>query len=254
MAETCSRFTGGWTYYLLYLSFAACRPRRKSGFLRSLQTYCEPAAPCHTSQHMHACMHACRHTYIHTDRQTDRQTDTIAVAGSDAAKHHVERMQAVRGNERRIDALGPIHVHAWASIVNAAVGSAGDQGGCGRSQRAFLRFVESITKPGSDLNSIAPHAHVARFRKARDKGTVKLRLACRSDWCKVFESLDRAPVASGTKRKLGQAPRGGLERRSENFWMHCSKRTSKRPVGLGTDTAVLPVVRPCRVVTGRLCS
>ena len=35
----------------------------------------------------------------------------IAVAGSDAAKNHVERMKTVQGNERRIDALGPIHVH-----------------------------------------------------------------------------------------------------------------------------------------------
>ena len=132
----------------------------------------------------------------------------IAVAGSDAAKNHVERMKAVQGNERKIDALGPIHVHVWASIVNAAVGSAATK----EDADILKEHFDSITKPGSDPNSIALHVHVARFSKAWDKGTVKLHLACRSDWCTVFESLERALVASGAKRKLGQAPRGGLER------------------------------------------
>ena len=58
---------------------------------------------------------------------------------------------------------------------------------------------------------------VARFRKAWDKGTVKLHLACRSDWCTVFESLEGALVASGAKRKLGQAPRSGLERQIQEL-------------------------------------
>ena len=137
----------------------------------------------------------------------------IAVAGSDAAKNHVERMKAVQGNERKIDALGPIHVHVWASIVNAAVGSAATK----EDADILKEHFDSITKPGSDPNSIALHVHVARFRKAWDKGTVKLHLACRSDWCTVFESLERALVASGAKRKLGQAPRGGLERQIQEL-------------------------------------
>ena len=51
--------------------------------------------------------------YLHCPSPRD---SAIAVAGSDAAKNHVERMEAVQGNERKIDALGPIHVHVWASM------------------------------------------------------------------------------------------------------------------------------------------
>ena len=52
--------------------------------------------------------------------------------------------------ERKIDALGPIHVHVWASIVNAAVGSAATK----EDADILKEHFDSITKPGSDPNSI----------------------------------------------------------------------------------------------------
>ena len=104
-------------------------------------------------------------------------------------------MKAVQGNERKIDALGPIHVHVWASmhlVTSAATKEDAD---------ILKEHFDSFTKPGSDPNSVALHVHVARFPKASDKATVKLHLACRSDLCTVSESLERA---SGAKRKLGR--------------------------------------------------
>ncbi|CAE7414496.1 unnamed protein product [Symbiodinium natans] len=44
---------------------------------------------------------------------------SLAVAATDAAKNHVEKLKEARNDQRAIDALGPVHVQVWAALVKA---------------------------------------------------------------------------------------------------------------------------------------
>ena len=68
----------------------------------------------------------------------------------------MEKVKASQGNAKKLDDLGPIHIHVWAAVIRA------------------------------DLEP-------------------------------VLDSLERALLATGGKRKHGQAPRGGLERQLQEM-------------------------------------
>ena len=138
----------------------------------------------------------------------------LAVAATDAAKNHVEQIKAVKGDQRAVDALGPVHVHVWAAaLVSAAAQCSINQ----EDANTLKAHFDEATSSNSDPNAHAARVHIARFRKAWDKNTVKLHLDCSTDLSHVLSSLDKALTSSGAHRKYGQAPRGGLERQAQEL-------------------------------------
>ena len=87
---------------------------------------------------------------------------TIASAGTDAARNHVDKMKVANGNDKKIEDLGPVHAHVWAAISKVA----GETVVKPEDAAALKEHFEAITKPGSDPHAIAMTVHLARFRKA----------------------------------------------------------------------------------------
>ena len=139
--------------------------------------------------------------------------EVFATAGLDAAKAHMEKAKAAEGNSRKMEEMGPVHVHVWAAIVKVAVDYVAKED----DKTVLQQHFETITKAGSTAAEVAFHVHVARFKKAWDKKTMKLHLATHASLEPVLDSLDKALLATGGKRKSGQAPRGGLERQLQEM-------------------------------------
>ena len=90
-----------------------------------------------------------------------------------------------------------------------------------KDKHTLQSHFEEITSGASAANA-AIKVHVARFKKAWDKKTMKLHLATHHDLEPVLDSLERALLATGGKPKHGQAPRGGLERQLQDWMRYIS--------------------------------
>ena len=139
--------------------------------------------------------------------------EAFATAGLDAARAHMEKVKDAKGNAKKLDELGPVHAHVWAAVVKEAVSHPIAE----EDKKVLQKHFEEITAAGSTAADVASQVHVARFKKAWDKKTMKLHLAAQQSLEPVLDALEKALVATGGKRKHGQAPRGGLERQLQEM-------------------------------------
>lgn len=139
--------------------------------------------------------------------------EAFATAGLDAARAHMEKVKDAKGNAKKLDDLGPVHAHVWAAVVKEAVSHPIAE----EDKKVLQKHFEEITAAGSTAADVASQVHVARFKKAWDKKTMKLHLAAQQSLEPVLDALEKALVATGGKRKHGQAPRGGLERQLQEM-------------------------------------
>ena len=73
----------------------------------------------------------------------------LAVAATDAAKNHVEQIKAVKGDQRAVDALGPVHVHVWAALVSAAAQCSINQEDANTLKARFDEATSSSSDPNA---------------------------------------------------------------------------------------------------------
>lgn len=141
-----------------------------------------------------------------------KDNDVIA-AGQTAARDYQDRMSALKGNEKGLQDLGPVHVHIWAAMVSAAAKCSISE----PDQQALLAHFQEITADDADANQVACKILVAKIKKAYDKNYVKVHFAISPDMKNVYASFCKALVSLGAKQKVGQAPRGSLERELQEF-------------------------------------
>eukprot|EP00435_Cladocopium_sp_Y103_P066676 s240_g29.t1 len=106
-----------------------------------------------------------------------------------------------KGTPERLKRRGRcMSIHVWAALVTVAVD-----------------YVAKADDKTVLQQHVAFHVHVARFKKAWDKKTMKLHLATHASLEPVLGSLDKALWATGGKGKSGQAPHGRPERQLQEM-------------------------------------
>lgn len=125
----------------------------------------------------------------------------------------MEKVKDAKGNAKKLDDLGPVHAHVWAAVVKEVVSHPIAE----EEKKVLQKRFEEITAAGSTAADVASQVRVARFKKAWDKKTMKLHLAAQQSLEPVLDALEKALVATGGKRKHGQARRGGLERQLQEM-------------------------------------